>query len=108
MVPAAGGTQTLPRTIGPGPALRMLLTNRCVTARDALRLGLVHRVVSQSSLAGESERLAAEMASRDPAALAAAKEAVLAGAELTLAQGLELEERLASRMVARKQDRPTG
>ena len=108
MVPAAGGTQTLPRTIGPGPALRMLLTNRRVTARDALRLGLVHRVVAQSSLAEESESLAAELASRDPPALAAAKEAVLAGAELTLAQGLELEERLASRLVARTQDRPTG
>ena len=108
MVPAAGGTQTLPRTIGPGPALQMLLTNSRVTAPDALRLGLVHRVVSRSSLAEESDRLAAELASRDPAALAAAKEAVLAGADLTLAQGLELEERLAGRLVARTQDRSAG
>ncbi len=108
MVPAAGGSQTLPRTIGPGPALRMLLTNSHLTAADALRLGLVHRVVSRSSLAEESARLAAELASREPAALAAAKEAVLAGAELTLAQGLELEERLAGRLVARTRDRPAG
>ncbi len=88
--------------------MQMLLTNSRVNAPDALRLGLVHRVVSRSSLAEESERLAAELASRDPAALAAAQEAVLAGAELTLAQGLELEERLASRLMARTQDRPAG
>ena len=108
MVPAAGGTQTLPRTIGPGPALQMLLTNSRVTAPDALRLGLVNRVVSPSALADESERLAQELASRDPAALAAAKEAVLAGADLTLTQGLALEERLAIRLAARTQDRTTG
>ncbi len=88
--------------------MQMLLTNSRVTAPDALRLGLVHRVVSRGSLAEESERLAAELASRDPAALAAAKEAVLAGAELTLTQGLALEERLAIRLAARTQDRTTG
>ncbi len=101
LVPAAGGTQTLPRTVGPGPALDMLLTNRRLTAADALRVGLVHRIVSRSELRDASAGLAAELAARDPDALAAAKEALLAGADVTLAQGLALEERLARRLVSR-------
>ena len=101
LVPAAGGTQTLPRTIGPGPALEMLLANRRLTAGDALRFGLVHRVVSRSELRDASAALAAELASRDPDAIAAAKEALLAGADLTLAQGLALEERIARRLLSR-------
>ena len=101
LVPAAGGTQTLPRTIGTGPALDMLLTNRRLTAADALRLGLVHRVVSRNELRDASAALAEELASRDPDALAAAKEALLAGADVTLAQGLALEERIARRLLSR-------
>ena len=98
LVPAAGGTQMLPRTIGPGPALDMLLTNRRLTAADALRVGLVHSVVSRGKLRDASAGLAAELASRDPDALAAVKEALLAGADVTLAQGLALEERLTRRI----------
>ena len=101
LVPAAGGTQTLPRTIGPGPALDMLLTNRRLTAADALRLGLVHRVVSRNDLWDASAELAEELASRDPDALAAVKEVLLAGADVTLAQGLVLEERIARRLLGR-------
>ena len=79
----------------------MLLTNRRLTAADALRLGLVHRVVSRSELRDASARLAAELTSRDPDALAAAKEALLAGADATLAQGLVLEERIVRRLMTR-------
>ena len=55
----------MPRTIGPGPALEMLLTNRRLTAADA-RFGLVHRVVSRNELRDVSAGLAAELASRVP------------------------------------------
>ena len=94
LVPAAGGTQTLPRTIGTGPAVEMLLTGRRVSASEAQRLGLVHRVVAGQHLLAEAERVAGELASGNPRAIAAAKEAILAGMDLPLVQGLELEQRL--------------
>ena len=95
MIPAAGGTQTLPRVLGVGRALQMLLTNRRVAAQDALRLSLVHTVVPRDRLLDESERVALSLASRTPQVLAAAKIAVSEGMDLPLQRGLELEERLA-------------
>ncbi len=98
MVPAAGGTQTLPRTIGIGPALDVLLTGRSVAAEEALTLGLVHRVVPRAELLKAAERVARELASHSPDAVAAAKSAVLAGADMPLSDGLDLEQRLAARL----------
>ena len=100
MVPAAGGTQTIPRIIGVGPALEMLLTNRRVTAQEAKRLGLVHEIVPKEALLEESERVASAISSRRPEVLAAVKTAVLMGMDLPLAQGLELESRLVARVMA--------
>ena len=110
MVPAAGGTQTLPRVLGIGHALEMLLTSRRISAHDALRLGLVHQVVSRNGLLEESERMALSLASRRPELLAAAKIAVQEGTDLPLERGLELEERLALRAlsVADQHDTLTG
>ena len=99
MLPAAGGTQTLPRIIGNGPTLEMLLTSRRISAHDALRLGLVHTIVSRDGLMEESERVALSLASRRPDVLAAAKTAVCEGMDLSLEQGLELEERLAHQVL---------
>ncbi len=96
MVPAAGGTQTLPRIIGPGPTLDMILTNRVVAADEAKRLGLVHKVVRRDALQEEAERIARALASRSLEAVAAAKSAVLEGADMPLEQALALEERLAA------------
>jgi enoyl-CoA hydratase/carnithine racemase len=95
MVPAAGGTQTLPRAIGIGPALEMMLTNRRVAAHEARHLGLVHQVVPGDTLMDTAERIAQELAERSQEALAAAKTAILDGMDITIEQGLELEERLA-------------
>ncbi|MCH7744501.1 MAG: enoyl-CoA hydratase/isomerase family protein [Chloroflexi bacterium] len=95
MVPAAGGSQTLPRIIGQGPALEMLLTNQRITAPDALRMGLVHSVVPNDTLLEEAERVAQLLASRKPEILAAVKTALLDGMDMPLASALELEERLA-------------
>ena len=101
MIPAAGGTQTLPRIMGAGSALEMLLTNRQLAATEALRLGLVHKVVARDALLMEAERIAETLASRDPAAIAAVKTTITTGLDVSLAAGLALEARLAARLIAR-------
>ena len=98
MIPAAGGSQTLPRAIGLGAAMKALLVNEAIDAERALSLGLVHRVVPRAELADASERLARRMAEIPPQASAAIKRAVSEGMDSTLAQGLELERRLAARL----------
>ena len=94
MVPAAGGTQTLPRVVGVGAALELMLTNRRVTASEAKDMGLVHRVVAGGDLMDTANSLARELASRNPSVLSAAKSAVVDGLDLHLEDGLRLEERL--------------
>lgn len=96
ILPAAGGTQTLPRTIGLAGALDMLLTGRRLNGQEALRMGLVHRLVPREKLLQTADEIALKIASFDPAAVRNAKQAVLRGAEMTLDQGLELEARLAA------------
>ena len=95
MVPAAGGSQTLPRTIGMSASMKMLLANEPVSARRAYEIGLVHSVVARDSLA-ETAFTAAERLARIPQeAVAAVKRAVLEGMDSDLERGLELELRLA-------------
>ncbi|MCH8190860.1 MAG: enoyl-CoA hydratase/isomerase family protein [Chloroflexi bacterium] len=101
MIPAAGGTQTLPRIVGPSWALDAQLTGRMIDAREALRIGLVNRIVDQGGPFDEAARLAAHLASRDPAAVRTAKEAVVRGLDTTLDRGLDIERRLALRMALR-------
>lgn len=96
MIPAAGGTQTLPRTAGQGPALELLLTGRRFDADQALRSRIVSRVVPQERLAAETESMATELAALDQRAVRAARRAVREGADLPFEQGLRLEWRLAS------------
>ncbi len=95
LVPAAGGTQTLARVAGVGPAMEMLLTNSPVAAEDAQRFGLVHRVVAPDVLLDEAGRAARALAELDPNAVAAAKEALLSGADMPLDAALKREARLA-------------
>jgi len=95
IIPAAGATQTLPRTIGRAKALEMLLTNRWIDAEEALQIGLVNNVVPKDRLLQVAEELAEKIASHDPLAVRNAKQAVIRGLELPLAEGLELEKRLA-------------
>ena len=100
MVPAAGGTQTMPRCLGPARALDLLLTRRRVAASEALELGLVGRVVPAARLDQEARTLAERLASAPREAVIAVKEAVRRGADLPLAGALELEARLAARTMA--------
>ena len=101
IIPAAGGTQTLPRLVGKGKALEMLLTNQWVDAEEAHRIGLVNQVVPKERLLQHAEEMAKKIASYDPVAVRYAKEAITKGLDLTLAQGLDLERMLASQLAGR-------
>jgi len=94
IIPAAGGSQTLPRVIGRGHALEMLLSGRWVKAEEAYRLKLVNRVVPREELLPTVEKLADKIKSYSPQALSCAKQAITQGLDLRLEQGLALEERL--------------
>jgi enoyl-CoA hydratase len=95
MIPAAGGTQTLPRIIGRGRALQILLTGDRIGAQEAWRIGLVNMVVSQEELYLAADSMARKILSRSPIAVRYAKEAIKNGMDLTLEEGLALEGRLA-------------
>jgi enoyl-CoA hydratase/carnithine racemase len=100
IIPAAGGTQTLPRTVNIGPASDMLLTGRQVGAWEALRLKLVNQVVPRSELLKTVEKLASQLDSFSPNAVSCIKQAVVRGLDVGLAQGLELERSLAKWLLA--------
>jgi len=97
ILPAAGGSQTLPRMIGSSAALDILLTGRWLKADEALRLKLVNRVVPRTQLIERAEELALRLARLDPAVLSGAKQAVTRGLNMSLNEGLNLEKRLAER-----------
>lgn len=91
VIPGGGGTQRLARAVGKTLAMEMVLNNRQLTAAEALQFGLVNRVVPVERFLDESLALAAEIASRAPLAVAAAKAAVNQAFELPLADGLTAE-----------------
>jgi len=91
LIPMDGGTQRLPRIIGRGKALEMLLTAAIIDAPEALETGLVSKIVSSEQLMVEVGELAENIASKGPVALRYVKEAVNKGLDMTLEQGLRLE-----------------
>ncbi len=93
VIPGAGGTQRLTRAVGKAIAMEMVLNNRTLTADEALRFGLVNRVVPVESYLDEAIKLAREIASRAPIAVRLAKEAVNKAFEGPLTEGLEHERR---------------
>jgi enoyl-CoA hydratase/carnithine racemase len=98
LIPAAGGTQTLPRIIGPAHSLEMLLsTEDWLTAVRAHRIGLVNRLVGDDEREEVTRQLARKLADFDPTAVQQAKQAILRGLSLSLSDGLKLEKRLALR-----------
>ena len=94
IIPAAGGTQTLPRMIGGAKAVEVLLTGRWIKAEEAHRLKLVNQVVSRQDLLPAAERLANKIKAYSPTAVSYAKQAITRGLDLSLEQGLELEAKL--------------
>lgn len=96
IIPAAGATQTLPRTVGEAKALEMLFTGNWLGASEAYQIGLVNRVVPKDKLLPTVEGMAKKVVSYSPMAVRGAKQAIVRGLDLPFAQGLELEKRLAS------------
>jgi enoyl-CoA hydratase/carnithine racemase len=94
IIPGGGGTQRLPRLVGQGKALELILTGRRIAASEALRLGLVEQVVPHAQLLPAVEELAQTIVSRAPLAVKYAKEAVVRGRELPLTEGLRVEAEL--------------
>jgi enoyl-CoA hydratase len=94
-IPGWGGTQRLPRLIGEGRALEMILTGEPIGAERALEIGLVNSI-AEDALAAALE-LAARIAEMSATAIAAAKRAVYSGARSGISQGLETEAALVGR-----------
>jgi len=107
IIPGGGGTQRLPRVVGRGKALEMILTGERVPAAEALRIGLVERVVPVAELMPAALALARTIADKAPIALRYAKEAVVSGLGMSLADGLRLENDL-STLLRTTEDRAEG
>jgi methylglutaconyl-CoA hydratase len=90
-IPSNGGTQRLPRLVGYGKAMQMVLTGELMDAREAFRIGLVNRMVSGDALMNSAMDMAQEMAAKSPLSLSYSKEALHNGRDLTLDQGLRME-----------------
>lgn len=93
VMPGAGGTQRLTRTVGKALAMEMVLNNRTLSAQEALAAGLVNRVVPVEACLDEALRLANEIAERAPLAVRLAKESVNQALETSLADGIADERR---------------
>ena len=91
IIPGAGGTQRLPRLIGPAKAKDLIFTGRQVAAPEALAIGLADRVVPDADVYQAARELAGQYAAGPALALRAAKQAVNGGLEVDLATGLEIE-----------------
>jgi enoyl-CoA hydratase len=93
VLPGAGGTQRLTRAVGKSLAMDVILTGRFLSADEALRAGLVARVVAKEAWLDEAKRVAREIASKSPVSVRLAKETVDKAFEAPLSVGLEYERR---------------
>ena len=91
VMPGAGGTQRLTRAVGKYKAMEMVLTGKMISADEAMRWGLVNKVVPVEYYLEEAKALAKEIASKPPVAVRLAKEAVLKSFDTTIEGGLEFE-----------------
>jgi enoyl-CoA hydratase len=91
LIPGYGGSQRTTRLLGKGMAMYLCLTGAMIDAAEALRIGLVQKVVSQNELLEEVKRIAATIASKAPLAVTACKRAINEGAHLSIDDALELE-----------------
>jgi enoyl-CoA hydratase len=91
LIPGYGGSQRTARLAGRGMAMLLCLTGEMIDAAEALRIGLVERVVPHAELLPEAKRIAGVIATKSPLAVAAAKRAIDEGAGLPLAAALEIE-----------------
>jgi enoyl-CoA hydratase len=100
LLPGYGGTQRLPRLVGPSAALRLLLTADIIPATEALRIGLLDEVVAPGQLLARGREIALKIAALAPLAVTAAINAVREGADLKLDEALALEAKLFGELCA--------
>jgi len=93
MIPAAGGTQTLRNLVGLDRAMEMIMTNRVVKAREAIKIRLVDRVVSGEILNSSAEVIAEGLTKIEPELLASIKSSVMRGLDLGIERGIRHEKR---------------
>jgi enoyl-CoA hydratase len=91
LIPGYGGTARTTRRVGKGMAMYLCLTGEIIDAREALRIGLVQKVVPAAELMNEARRIATTIASKAPLAIAACKRTINNGAHLSIDDALELE-----------------
>jgi enoyl-CoA hydratase len=91
IIPGYGGSQRLPRLVGKGIAMQLLLTGEMITAQEAQRIGLVNEVVPSGQLIARAEAMAQAIIKNAPLAIQYCLEAVNHGMEMTLQEGLYLE-----------------
>ena len=91
LMPGYGGSQRTTRLVGKGMAMYMCLTGETIDAQEALRIGLVQKIVPQAQLLEEAKRIANVIAAKAPLAIEGTKRAINAGAHLSIADALELE-----------------
>src|SRR5881227_2243151 len=91
IIPGYGGTQRLPRLVGKGIAMQLLLTGEMITAQEAHRIGLVNEVIPANQLIASAEAIAQSIIKNAPLAIQYCLEAVNHGIELTQEEGLYLE-----------------
>ncbi|MBI5968338.1 MAG: enoyl-CoA hydratase/isomerase family protein [Deltaproteobacteria bacterium] len=91
LIPGYGGTQRLPRLIGPGKAKEIIFADERINAQEALRTGLVQRVVPKGQAVEEAKKLLKKILSKGPVAIKMAKKAINEGLKFSLSEGLNLE-----------------
>jgi enoyl-CoA hydratase len=91
LIPGYGGTQRMSRLVGRGMAMYLCLTGESIDAQEALRIGLVQRVVPQAQLLDEARRIAGAIAAQGPLAVSATKRAIDEGIALSITEGLAIE-----------------
>jgi E-phenylitaconyl-CoA hydratase len=106
-IPGAGGTQRLPRIVGLSNAMHMLLTAERIDSAEALRIGLVSRIVPAESLMNEALGIAEKIAANAPLAVRAVKQLVTRGADLSLQAAIDAE-RMAWGVLRNTEDRIEG
>ena len=94
-LPSMGATQRLTRLVGEARSMEMILTGKTIEVEEALRIGLVHRIVPLPELFGVAQSLAAELSEKDPLVLKLAMRAIRAAKEMGITEGLAYEAELA-------------
>jgi enoyl-CoA hydratase len=94
IIPGGGGTQRLPRLIGVGNAMRLILSGELISAEEAARLGMIDLIVDDADLQARAMEIAKAMAAHSPLTLRLAKTAVRASEEMPLSAGLAFEREL--------------